>query len=163
MKKLTLRSLHRDLGYFYLGLIVAFSLSGIFLNHRNVWHPKRYSFQSDSFTLELPAERAEIDREFVDGRTAEWGLQEQFRGFRVQDDKLVITYDDDRFEVALATGETVRETWRITPILGQMTILHVNTRLSWTLYSGIFGVAMLTIALTGMFIQKHLIGVSCWS
>ena len=35
-----------------------------------------------------------------------------------------------------------------------MTILHVDTSKSWLYYSDIFGVAMLVIAITGMFIAK---------
>jgi hypothetical protein len=35
-----------------------------------------------------------------------------------------------------------------------MTILHVDTSKSWIYYSDVFGVAMLTIAITGMFIVK---------
>jgi hypothetical protein len=34
MKQATIRNLHRDLGYFYIGLIISFAFSGILMNHR---------------------------------------------------------------------------------------------------------------------------------
>ena len=41
--KLTSRAIHRDLGYFYVGLILSFALSGIMMNHRDSWHPEKYT------------------------------------------------------------------------------------------------------------------------
>jgi hypothetical protein len=32
MKKIKARNLHRDLGYFYIGLIVSFAFSGLMMN-----------------------------------------------------------------------------------------------------------------------------------
>ena len=33
-----IREWHRDIAYFYVGLIIAFSFSGIILNHRQSWY-----------------------------------------------------------------------------------------------------------------------------
>jgi len=41
--KLTRRDLHRDLGYFYMGLIISFAFSGILQNHRDTWKPEKYT------------------------------------------------------------------------------------------------------------------------
>ena len=38
-----IRSIHRDFGYFYLGLIISFAFSGILMNHRESWHPEKYT------------------------------------------------------------------------------------------------------------------------
>jgi hypothetical protein len=34
---------HRDLGYFYIGLIISFAFSGLMMNHRDAWHPEKYT------------------------------------------------------------------------------------------------------------------------
>jgi len=31
--------LHRDLGYFFVGMVIIYTVSGIALNHRNDWNP----------------------------------------------------------------------------------------------------------------------------
>ena len=51
--KLTARNTHRDLAYFFLGLIIAFSFSGIFLNHRQAWHPRRYTHETKPITVAI--------------------------------------------------------------------------------------------------------------
>ncbi|WP_258012176.1 hypothetical protein [Flavobacterium psychrophilum] len=40
MKLIKARNLHRDLGYFYIGLIISFAFSGVLMNHREHWHPE---------------------------------------------------------------------------------------------------------------------------
>jgi uncharacterized protein len=47
------RAVHRDLGYFFLGLIISFSLSGILLNHRQDWHLTQYTVSTKEITVDL--------------------------------------------------------------------------------------------------------------
>jgi uncharacterized protein len=56
--------------------------------------------------------------------------------------------------VDITTGKGKIETYRVTPLLGQMTKLHQDTSKWWIYYSDAFGIAMFTMALTGMFIEK---------
>lgn len=51
---LTHRQIHRDVAYFYVGLILAFSFSGIILNHRQSWYPTEYAYESEEVTLKIP-------------------------------------------------------------------------------------------------------------
>ena len=62
--KVTNRSLHRDFAYFYVGLIIAFSFSGIILNHRQDWYPMDYTYESKDVTLTLPEDVKQISKEF---------------------------------------------------------------------------------------------------
>jgi hypothetical protein len=153
-KKMDSRSLHRDLAYFYLGLIISFALSGIFLNHRKYWHPARYTYKSEQVSTILPKNLNEIDEKFVKNLSKQWNLEDKFKGFRIENGELKITYQDDRIELKLETGKGRRETYIKTPLLGQMTQLHQDTSTYWIYYSDIFGVAMIVIAFTGMFIAK---------
>ena len=52
--KITNRSLHRDFAFFYVGLIIAFSFSGIILNHREDWYPMDYTYENKEVLLDLP-------------------------------------------------------------------------------------------------------------
>lgn len=49
------RNLHRDLGYFYIGLIISFAFSGILMNHRDSWHPEKYTLETKAIEVKLPA------------------------------------------------------------------------------------------------------------
>lgn len=151
--KLTARNTHRDIAYFYLGLIIAFSLSGIFLNHRQDWHPRRYTFNTKEISVKLPDNQEMINDDFISSFTIENGIDDQVRRFQLTEAELRISYVNNDVEVNLASGKGKITTYKTTPILGQMTKLHVDTSKWWIYYSDIFGVAMLTIAFTGMFIQ----------
>lgn len=152
--KLTARNTHRDIAYFFLGLIIAFSISGIFLNHRQSWHPRRYTWQTTEFQWPGPILKDSINDAFIARLTADEKIEDQVRRFQVNDELLKISYVSNDVEVDLVTGQGKIVTYRIVPLLGQMTQLHQDTSKWWIYYSDIFGVAMLVIAITGMFIER---------
>lgn len=152
--KLTSRNTHRDLAYFFLGLIIAFSISGIFLNHRQSWHPRRYTYNSQEITITPPATPDSINENFIKRFTEEQKIDDNLRRFSVEKNNLRISYASNDVQIDLTTGKGKLESYRTTPILGQMTQLHQDTSKWWIYYSDIFGIAMVVIASTGMFIQK---------
>lgn len=153
--KLTARGIHRDFAYFYLGLIIAFSFSGIFLNHRRDWHPARYTYNSREVSVSAVTNADNVVNEaYIENFSKEQGIDDVVRRFVVEKNSLRISYVKHDVQIDLATGQGKIEEYRTTPVLGQMTKLHVDTSKWWIYYSDIFGAAMLTIAITGMFIQK---------
>jgi hypothetical protein len=151
--KLTARNTHRDIAYFYLGLIIAFSFSGIFLNHRQAWHPKRYKAEVREFTV-TPVDKDSVSDSFIATFTKEQNIEDNLRRFTLNGNNLRISYVNHDVDVDIVTGAASIVHYKITPVLGQMTILHVDTSKWWIYYSDVFGAAMLVIAITGMFIEK---------
>jgi uncharacterized protein len=151
--KLTARNTHRDIAYFYLGLIIAFSFSGIFLNHRQDWHPKRYKADIKEIAVNA-IDKDAVNDAFVSAFTEQQGIKDDLRRYNVTKNDLRISYANHDVDIDLNTGQGTIVHYKITPLLGQMTILHVDTSKSWIYYSDVFGVAMLVIAITGMFIAK---------
>jgi len=49
-----LRILHRDFGYFIVGMTIVYALSGIYLNHRHDFNPD-YKIFITEFRVDLPA------------------------------------------------------------------------------------------------------------
>lgn len=152
--KLTVRNTHRDIAYFYLGLIIAFSFSGIFLNHRQAWHPRRYTYNAQEIQLKQTVVKDYVNDKFIAAFTQEYKIDDQLRRFSVDGNTLKVSYANNDVQIDLTSGKGKIESYRTTPILGQMTKLHVDTSKWWIYYSDVFGVAMLIIAFTGMFIQK---------
>lgn len=152
---LTARNTHRDIAYFFLGLIIAFSISGIFLNHRNSWHPRRYVYSSKEIIIPVPAGKEGINDEFITNFTTSQNIDDNLRRYAVDDkNKLRISYASNDVQIDITTGLGKIETYRVTPLLGQMTQLHQDTSKWWIYYSDAFGIAMFTMAVTGMFIEK---------
>jgi hypothetical protein len=151
---MTARSIHRDFAYFYLGLIIAFSFSGIFLNHRRDWNPRRYTYNSQEITISAIPNNEIINDEFIASFTQSQGIEDNLRRYTVENNTLKISYEKHDVQVDMTTGKGKIEEYKTTPVLGQMTQLHLDTSKWWIYYSDAFGIAMLTIAITGMFIQK---------
>jgi uncharacterized protein len=151
--KLTARNTHRDIAYFYLGLIIAFALSGIFLNHRQAWHPRRYTSDTQEFTIQ-PLSKEAVTDQFIKQFTQQQNIDDELRRFAVTGEQLRVSYVSHDVDIDLTNGKGKIITYRTTPILGQMTKLHQDTSKWWIYYSDIFGCSMLVIAITGMFIEK---------
>lgn len=153
--QLTARNTHRDIAYFFLGLIIAFSISGIFLNHRQSWHPRRYSYATKEITIPTPVLKEQVTDTFIASFTSSQQIEDNLRRYSVDDKNILrVSYTNNDVQVDLATGRGKIETYRVTPLLGQMTQLHQDTSKWWIYYSDLFGVAMFTMAMTGMFIEK---------
>lgn len=157
--KITNRNLHRDFAYFYVGLIIAFSFSGIILNHRQDWYPMDYTYESKEVSLVLPEDSKQITKEFLIEATKD--LDVKYDGHRLRDGKLRVYFKGNAILDADAkTGKGNLEFKRKVPFLGQTMYLHKTTNNFWIWYSDIFGAAMLLIAITGILIPAGKNGFS---
>jgi len=154
--KLTNRNIHRDIAYFYLGLILAFSFSGIILNHRQDWYPMDYSYETKEVELEIPADISQLDsKEYITELSAQWELADAYDSHRIRENDLRIFYKDNVIlDADISTGKGIIEYKHKVPFLGHTMFLHKTTNKFWIWYSDIFGIAMLAIATTGMLITQ---------
>lgn len=146
------RSIHRDLAYFYLGLIISFALSGILLNHRAYWHPEKYTIETKSITQALPQNEKEINDKFVEDLVKQLNINDKFRRFFIREGSLRLSYEKHDVEINIKTGKGEIIQYIKTPFIAQSIQLHKDTSDWWIYYSDIFGLAMLVIAFTGPFI-----------
>ena len=152
--KINERSLHRDIAYFYLGLIISFSISGIALNHRRSWNPQKYTYEKKQIEYAIPNSETEINEEWLAKFSETIGVDQSIRRTALEDGEFKVFYEYDVVTIGTDSGKGEHELIRRIPVLGQMSFLHVTTEPMWIWYSDIFGLAMLTIAITGMFISK---------
>ena len=147
--KVTNRQLHRDVAYFYVGLILAFSFSGIILNHRQSWYPTEYAYESQEVQLKMP--EGELTEDRIRELTSPFELE--YQSHRVRGNSLRVDFAGNNIlEVNTADGKGVLEARRTMPFLGHTIKLHKSTDTAWIWYSDIFGVGMILIAITGMLI-----------
>ena len=149
--KLTNRGTHRDLGYFFLGLIISFSISGIMLNHRASWNPTKYTIEERSFSLKFAPPKSEFARKEVEEMMSEIQVEDNIRRHVVRDSVLTVSLISNDVKLDLRTGEGEVVTYRKTPLISQIYTLHKTTNDWWIYYSDIFGAAMFIIAITGMY------------
>jgi uncharacterized protein len=147
---MTSRNIHRDLGYFYVGLIIAFSISGIFLNHRQSWHPSKYKTEIKPITVVLPTDKSALNDELAVNLAKNNGVDDVIRRSRVNGDHFEASFEHHDLKIELASGKGELTSFIKVPVLSQMTKLHQDTSQWWIYYSDVFGLAMLIIAITGM-------------
>lgn len=148
MKQLKIRGLHRDLGYFYIGLIISFATSGILMNHRDSWHAEKYTTESKLVVIKVPSED-NITDEWAENLGKKLGINDNFRRQRVDEDELRISFEKNDIDIDMKTGKGEITTFIKTPIISQMMKLHKNSSNWWIYYGDIFGLSLITIALTG--------------
>jgi hypothetical protein len=153
MKKKTFRNLHRDLGYFYIGLIVSFAFSGLMMNHRDMWHPEKYTTKTREVQITLP-EKSEINEEFAKNLGAKLGIDDTFRKHNIKKETFKISFEKHDVEIDMKSGKGEIVTFLKTPIISQTMSLHKNTSNFWIYYSDIFALSLITIALTGTLMIK---------
>jgi hypothetical protein len=152
--KLNARELHRDLGYFFLGLIITFAFSGILMNHRDSFHAEKYTVETKKIEIKITNNK-DISEEDAIAIGVELGIEDKFRRHRVKKDELSISYEKFDVEIDLLTGKGEIISFIKTPIVSQMMKLHKNTSNWWIYFSDIFGISLIFIAVTGTLMVKH--------
>jgi hypothetical protein len=153
MKKINFRNLHRDLGYFYIGLIISFAFSGLIMNHRDSWHPEKYTTETKALEVQLPEESA-INDDFAKDLGKKLGIDDKMRRQMIKKETFKISFEKHDVEIDMKTGKGEIVSFFKTPIISQAMSLHKNTSNFWIYYSDIFALSLITIALTGTLMIK---------
>jgi uncharacterized protein len=148
MKPIKARNLHRDLGYFYIGLIISFAFSGVLMNHREHWHPEKYTIETKAIEVKLPTEN-EINEKYAENLGKTLGIDDKMRRQNVKKGTFKISFEKHDVEIDIKTGKGEIVSFFKTPIISQAMRLHKTDSNWWIYYSDIFGISLITIAITG--------------
>jgi len=156
-----IRVLHRDVGYTAVALTLAYSISGVAVNHMDAWNPS-YSFDRQPVDVgALPTdgydameahlvERLGIVPSEVTGRFMD--ANNQFRLFLAQEQEISVNIRDGR-------GRFKRISSR--PFLYEANVLHLNRiKGLWTWVADLFAVSLILLAVTGLFMTKGRTGLA---
>jgi len=156
-----IRVLHRDFGYFLVGLVIFYSVSGVAVNHIDDWNPS-YSTSVTAVVL-APLEGTTLDdleREVV----AKAGLDpDEVAGRHRPDPRTIVVFlpHGGEARVEIATGQGTVKRVRTRPILFESNVLHLNhLKGVWTYVADAFAALLLGLALTGLFMLKGRTGLA---
>jgi hypothetical protein len=165
-------ALHRDVGFFAVGLTLVYGVSGIAVNHREHWD-YNYSRELRVERIGLPAEllgkadaaaqpgelaRAEQDVLVKRIVQASGRTDPPYNAFWRGPDRLSLFFgsgDQDVVDYSPSTGviQHVRRAKR--PLLRQLNFLHLNEGHGlWTWFADGYAVLLLFLAISGPFIIK---------
>lgn len=150
------RQLHRDLSYFFAGMVLIYALSGIAMNHRDTFNPD-YAVSRTRLALDLPAAAgSEYTRAEVEALLAAAGVGEAYvKHYRPDAATLkVFLQGGSSLTVDLARGDALYERLTRRYVWSALTRLHYNPGRWWTLFADAFAGGLILITLTGLLLVK---------
>jgi hypothetical protein len=150
------RSLHRDVGYFCIGLVIIFAVSGIAVNHKDDWNPnyrieqvvisasaKKWSLDDDT---ELTHQLLAVSETNEKVKASYWASPTQFKLFFKNGNNLLLNLKDHQIVYEKITPRHVFQAFNR---------LHLNeTKASWVIFSDIFAALLIFLALSGLFMIR---------
>jgi hypothetical protein len=123
------------------------------MNHREYWHPEKYTTETKFIQVKLPAE-SEINEKFAEDLAKKLGIDDKIRRQMVKKGTFSISFEKHDVEIDIQTGKGEIVSFSKTPIISQTMKLHKNTSNFWIYYSDIFAISLIIIALTGTVMTK---------
>ena len=155
------RALHRDLGYIFVGMTIIYSVSGIVLNHRKPGGDASLLSRSEEFVSE-PIKRENFTKDVIFQLLEEKDLERsEYKNFYFPSEGRAMIYlNMGHIELDLISGKGKLVTIKKRPILTEFNFLHYNKpKKLWTWFSDIFAVALILLAVTGLFIIRGKNGI----
>ena len=148
------RVLHRDLGYFFIGMTIIYAVSGIAINHLRDWNPN-YIIKKNEFSTSLSVSHNDVSKQQIDELINQSGDDGRYKSHYFQNPTtLVVFIDGGNIRLDLPTGEARLETIKRRPVFFEMNRLHYNPGVLWMWFSDAFCVALIFLAISGLFIIK---------
>ncbi len=150
--------LHRYLGYFFAGTTVIYAVSGLAVNHIEDWNPN-YSITHTSGQIPPLKDPENISATEARSLFTQFGIEKDFQPdnvFYPDDQNLEILINShEKITLNVTTGTADFEKTSRRPVLHLFNFLHLNSgKKLWTLYADVYAVALLLLALTGLFMKK---------
>lgn len=153
------RNIHRDLGYFFTVMTIIYGISGIALNHVDEWDPS-YKITKKEIQEDLPA-KDKIDEAFVKDLLADYNLENEYKKHYFPGDRMKVFLKSGLFVVDMNSGNGSIESVEERVVLRPMNFLHYNNiKHLYTWFADIYGVALILLAITGLFILRGKQGIT---
>jgi len=159
------RIIHRDLGYFFFGMTIIYAVSGIAINHNDDWNPN-YKIEHKNISVDLPSDKTQISKEDVLNMLDIYGEKENYKKhFFPGKYDLKIFLISGTVDIDLSSGNGLIEKKHKRQFLHQVNYLHYNPINWWTIFSDIFAVGLVLLAVSGLLIirgKKGIKGRGAW-
>ncbi len=155
-----LRPVHRDAGYFVVGLTFVYAVSGLAVNHIGEWDPNFVAYEE---VRELGRPLQGSDREVAGEALGALGIEEEPEEIsRLSPGEIEILFADKTVHVDTATGTVYGEGQTPRFFLRVANWLHLNRgKAGWTFVADGYAVLLLFLATSGLFMlpgRKGLLG-----
>ncbi len=147
--RIWLRAIHRDVGYSAVGLTVVYAASGIAVNHVADWDA---NFTRTTATYELGVPLPDDDAAASKLIVQKLGIRETPKEVYREGDQIELLFEQRTLHAVSATGHIVDEAQKARTFFRVANWLHLNRgKKAWTYFADGYAVALLFLALSGMF------------
>ncbi|MFW5644544.1 MAG: PepSY-associated TM helix domain-containing protein [Bacteroidota bacterium] len=155
------RNLHRDLGYFFFGMTIIYSISGIVLNHQKPGGDASIVRRSE-ITESSPVLKDNFDKAYILKFMEQRDIPgSEYKNFYFPDQSTAMIYlKNGHIEYDLSSGRAEVVIIKKRPILTAFNFLHYNKpKKLWTWFSDIYAISLILLAITGLFILRGKNGI----
>lgn len=155
----TLRSLHRDFGYFVVGITFVYTVSGIALNHRIDWNP-HYTMVSEEVTVP-PVWNKEFTEVEIVTLLGSFKYHPKYKKhFVTKAGEIKIFVEEGTVMYQPDQGKASLEVLKRRPFFFQINKIHLaQTGRLWIWISDIMAFFLLFVAISGLFLLKGRFGI----
>lgn len=148
------RELHRDIGYFCVGLTIVFAISGIALNHVRDWNPN-YIVERSERIIEV----SELlnDDEINQILLSSFAIKTPIKANYWESETHYKLFFDGGGTLAinLKSGKAVFESIRPRRVFKEFNRLHLNeAKNNWIIFSDMYAGLLLFLSISGLFMVK---------
>jgi len=160
-------ALHRDLGYLFFGMTFIYAISGIVMNHfksGDFAHPD-YSKSYWEFKVSPPP-AGKIDQEYINRVLSEADEKGHYKSHILSGGNLKVFLTNGSLSIDIKDGSVFQEKRQSRYIIKEFNLLHYNNlKKLYTWYSDIYALALILLAVTGLFIlrgRNGILGRGAW-
>lgn len=155
------RILHRDIGYLSVGLIIVYGISGIAVNHVDIWNPN-YIIEKDSLSISTLNDSLLTDESMVNHVKHEMGISDSVNTvFRSGVTSIQLFFDRKTISADVSLGDVEIETVKDRRVFRETNFLHLNNPKGvWTYVADLFALGLIFLSITGMFMIKGKNGIT---
>lgn len=150
------RPIHRDLSFFFAGVLLIYAVSGFMLNHKRDFNSD-YSIRRTEMRLSdaYPRQQQAWDRPTAERLLEEAGESGNYlKHYFPEAGRLkIFVRGGSSLTADLAAGTVVCESIRKRPVWSSLNRLHYNPGHWWTVFSDIFLLSLVLIVLSGLVMQ----------
>jgi uncharacterized protein len=136
------RILHRDIGYFAVGITLVYAFSGFFLSHKNIFS----AIKTEKFIVELPP-NLEGEKFF---NYWESNVSMKLNHYKESENDIQIFIKGGTGYYNKSTGKTSYEIYKKRPIITFLNQLHNNQKKGWIYIADIYAFLLVFLAISGL-------------
>lgn len=151
--------IHRDFGYFFFGMTIIYALSGIALNHLKDWNPS-YIIERSEIFLDGNQNLISLEKDSVINIFEEFINEADYKSHYYPDStSLKVFLKNSTITIDVTTRQGIVETVARRAVFFEVNFLHYNPTVWWTYFSDAYSIALIALAITGLFVLKGKKGI----